>query len=234
VSGHPILVTTETEKGRRELNACSVVFVAIGLAGLVMAICCAVAPDTLIPFRGIGDRVLVALICVWGGISSMTAPRSMVRGHWHLDDEQIVFRSLRGVSRRLKWCDVQAISWGRDAIRFRGPGPALPLLLVYEPTDRRKEAREFLRQRLGEAFDLRDRSPQPFSFRRMCVCACVALSIAVLGLTAAFLHSIYLDPRGELRPLLASWVVLPLLAWVAYAAVREARRTWRLRNAPSR
>jgi hypothetical protein len=228
-SSDQVSVTTETASGRRTLRVVCVLVVTMGILGLLSAALFAIVPEAL-PFRANWDRLLVIAICLWGTVSALTTPRSLLRGTWQLDDEQITFDPLRGQPQSLPWQDVQSVQWGADRIRFRGVGAELTLDLRYETPDRKEVAKQFLRQRLGDIFDLSDRPLDRITLRGTCLVIGLAIAFTLLGLGAALLHDTLVTSNAELSLLALMYGVLPLFALAAYVGVRQYRRSWRIRK----
>jgi TRAP-type C4-dicarboxylate transport system permease small subunit len=230
MSGFPLTVTTETKVGKRNFRF---VFVVIGLLGVtaVYLVCFAFLPQEYIVFPfpfGFWERALFVFIGLWGLISVVSMPQSMVRGRWQLDEEEILFAPLRGGERALKWHKVEAVFWGWELIKFRAEGEVHFLVRCYASAEHRKEVRQFIRAKLT-AFDLSDRKSTPWSLLKTVKLTLLAIPIALLALGAAVVHSIYLAPESTLDPPIGIlWVLGPLFVFVIGWTIREVRRTWRL------
>jgi hypothetical protein len=224
---YELTVTTETKTGKWSYRAVWIVCALGGLVGLWWIVSFAFLSDRFLPFPVPSSRVraVMVLLGAYCVVVSLIVPRSLVRGDWHLDDDGIIFVSLRGVRRSVKWRDVEAVRWHPKRILFRASGATLTFVLEYDTAERRQDARCFLRKRLT-AFDLRDPEPKPWSLRRICMCLGLAMPIVLLGLAAAYVHCMYLAPRSDARQGLL-YVYIPLIAWAIFMGAREARRSWR-------
>lgn len=225
-------VTTETETGKWNFRFLWAILALYGIAGLYFAFSFAFLPERLLPFPvpGVWFRVFVSLIGAWSTVVVLLVPRSIARGEWRLDAEGIVYDSIRGDHRMLKWRDVEAVRWGGERIALRSGRSVLMLVLDFEPPERREEVRMFLRESLT-AFDLRDLQMHTFSLRRLGLCLAFAVLIVVLALAAELLHSMYLTPVGIPQPIGFWWVLGPFIGWVVYRGMQEARKSWRLPQA---
>jgi hypothetical protein len=233
-----LLVTTETESSKRE-RAANVVFCwIVGLIAFSAAVFFGSAPDHWFSRTpDLWGRILSALFCgAIGGICPV-ALRSVVRGNWRLDDEGILFMPLRGTPKHLAWRDVDAIfapSMRTQQVLLRAGKVKLPINLRWETRQRRDEVNGFLRNKLGESFDVFDRSPERISIRRLFWISAVTSAATLFYFGILILPSYYLQYE-HWRYWVAVWMPLPFVSlypWAIIVVWRERRKGWIRRKSP--
>ena len=225
----PVTVTTETPKGRRAFREACVFAVVIALIALAAAAYLAVAPANALPFGG-WERGLIVVICVWGVFSVITMIRGVPRVSWQLDDEGITKTPRKGDEQFLPWSEVQAIQWGRNRITFQGLDGRLALELGCEAPYHKEAARQFLRQRLGDCFDLGDLKGNSFSLQRATFLMAIAAGCSLLSMAVIVLCELLFNLNNEVAVLC---VLFALCIWVSCTGAREYRRSWRARKTPA-
>jgi hypothetical protein len=234
-----VLVSTETPRGQRNRCGENVVISAMELATAGAAVWFALAPDDCFSPRG-SLWVRIPFVAILGAlaVATLIIPLFRVRGTWRLDRNHISFDPLRGDPEHLSWSDIEAIRWRTDALLFRAGTTYFPLVLEGESQERKAEVKEFVRERLANAFDLAERRVEPISTRgsicRVLIGAAIATPLMLLSLAGMLAQDLYLDPNGRWRELQPLWLLCvfgPLMLVALFLAKQQSRSFWRYRRA---
>ncbi len=235
-----IMVTTETERGRHELRAASLMVRLSGAFVVAAALFIGFAPDawTSQP-SSLFERILFGLMTGALGVALLGA-KFIVRGSWRLDDDGIRFSPLRGSPRSMAWHEIEAIAPGdrTNSFAFRAGRLKLPLDLRWETPERKAAAIDFFRAKLGAYFDIFDRRPAKTSLRRILWASAIASAVILLCMGGAILSMLYL-PEAQWRIWAPVLVFLPFLSCCVWALVilwRGLPKRWscRIPQLPSR
>jgi len=230
-----VLITTETERGKREMRSLGILLRVIGLFFVGMALYVRFFPNG--SPNDLGTRVLAELgFAAVLFVLSYVLPRFVLRGSWQLDDNGILFTPLRvrNRPRRLDWSDVEAIYWHSIRYRiFRSGRTKLPVNLQWETPQKQDEFEDFLRKKLGRSFNLSDNPVEPLSIRRLLWISAATTFFTLLWGGGLYLQIIYMDQYKLWRGFGILWFMVPLflLLWSGVTLVRrEKRKRWRLRK----
>lgn len=237
MAGNVIIVSTETERGKRELRAATVVCWIGGILFILAALFFWFAPDDFFyPSGDLTTRLsFVLLFLVMAVLPAM--PRFIVRGNWRLDDDGIAFSPLREKDQSLAWREVKTIVTAamRHKIVFCDGTTKLPLVLQWETCKRQEETLDFLREKLRESFDVFDRpAASRTSVRRLLLASAVATFVTLLYFGALIIPAYYLQyEHWQLWTM--AWMPLPfcvLFPWAVIVVRRERRKMWSWRKLP--
>jgi hypothetical protein len=229
-----IVVTTETERGRRELCVLSVMIRFAGVFVAAAGFLVAFAPDAWTPQpRSLGERVVLLLYCATIGVALIVV-RLTARGDWRLNCDGIRFSPLRGSPRSMAWSEIEAIRPGSaiNSLVFRARNHKMPLNLNWETPERRAMAIDFLRSELGAYFDFFDRPPAKTSIRRILRVSAIAAAVMLLYFATLIVPS-YLLRYEYCQYWMMTWGPLSLLlfcGWALTVVWRERRKTWSWRK----
>lgn len=223
-----VTITTETRSGRQAHWFLLLIATLSVLSGLYWAFSFTFFAEDYLPFHVPSKwyRAAIVLVGVYCAVVGAMMPRWSIRGRWDLDKAGVRYVPLRGAVRTLAWHEVDAVWWGHDWIKFRQGTTVLAMFIQHETAQHREEARRFIRLMLPD-FDLGDKSPERFTFKRLFQCVVIALPFAAASIATAFLQAKWL--AGWRVPLFM-WPVVFLLAVGMVMVLRQARRSWRLRD----
>jgi hypothetical protein len=253
-----ILVTTETESGKRYRHEGVVVCWILGVLCFAAAVFCGFAPDCC--FHRPPDlwgRVFLVFSCGATGVLFPVAFRFDMRGNWRLDDEGVSFTPLRGNPRHVAWRDVDAVfapCRKTQQVLLRAGKMKLPIDLRWETCQRQDEVRDFLRTKLegvfdifdrpvaqgssrrwiwmGGAFEISDRPVAKTSIRRWLWISAAASAATLLYFGILILPSFCLQYE-HWRCWALVWMLLPfvvLFPWAMVIAWLERRKAWSWRK----
>jgi hypothetical protein len=238
MSENALLVTTETESGERFRTGTAATCWIFGLVCYCSAIFFAFGPDRWFGHpMAASERITSSILfATFGGICPGLG-YFVVRGTWRLDDDGILFTPLRGNPRHAAWSDVDAIfapSIRTEQISLRAGKLKLPIHFRWETRQRQYEVREFLRNKLGESFDVFDRPVPPTSVRRLLWVAASASTGTLVWFGILVLPSCYLE-YARWRIWVLIWMPLTLVAlysWVLIFAWEKRQKAWVRRRVP--
>jgi hypothetical protein len=235
MAGNSIRITTETEKGKRELRTLNVILWIVGPLILAAGIFVALAPDDFFAQpHSLSDRLIVAIFCVAQCVLLFSIPCWITRGSWLLDDEGVSLAPLCEDPRWLGWEDVEAVHWHTPRYRviFRSGKIKMKMTLQWETRERQDDCLNFIRDKLEKSFDLSCRPSEPISFQRLFWISAVTSILTLLCFGGLCLQTIYWNQTAFGRGLGVLWFAVPLFLlflWGIKVVWGENRKQWRLK-----
>jgi hypothetical protein len=232
-----ITVSTETERGRRELRVLSVMIRLAGVFVIAAGFLVAFAPDAWTPQpRNLLERIVLLLFCGTIGVALIVV-RLTARGSWRLNGDGIFFSPIRGRPRSMGWSEIESVRPGSaiNSLVFQAGKRKIPLNLNWETPERRAAALDFLRSELAAYFDIFDRPPAKTSIRRILRASAITAAVTLLYFATLIVPS-YLLRYEYWQYWMMTWGPLSFLllyGWALTVAWREGRKTWSWRKPQS-